>query len=295
MQNSLAHLPIEKRQELKAIVAAIRTYPEVEMLILFGSYARGSWVEDTYEEEGVRYQYQSDYDLLAIVKTRSIHKQRRLEDDLLKATRPLPGIRTPRSVIVHDIHYINAQLDEGQYFFSDLKKEGILLYSSGNLHLHEATKALDPEQRYRLAQEDFEHWFGHAIEFWIDFENAFQRGSYKNAAFMLHQATEHLYNAILLVYVHYKPKTHDLEALRNLTHALDDRLIKVFPLATPEEISLFKLLRDAYVDARYKKNYVVTEQELLWLSVRVKALQQLTEKICLEKIQAFLMESSRDV
>jgi predicted nucleotidyltransferase len=61
MKNALTHLPAEKRQELKAIMAAIHAHPDVEMLILFGSYARGNWVEDVYEEEGIRYHYQSDF------------------------------------------------------------------------------------------------------------------------------------------------------------------------------------------------------------------------------------------
>ena len=33
----------------------------------------------------------------------------------------------------------------------------------------------------------------------------------------------------------------------------------VFPLNTPEDKHLFKLLRNAYVDARYKPSYVITE------------------------------------
>lgn len=288
MKNALTHLPAIKQKEIKAIVAAIRTHPDVEMIILFGSYARGDWVEDLYEEGGVLYHYQSDYDLLVIVKTRSLHKQRRLESDFKDIIHALSGVHTPCSVIVHDTYYMNAQLQEGQYFFSDIKKEGVLLYSTGNVRLQEAAKQLHPEKRYALAKEDFEHWFGHAREFWIDFGNAFQRGSYKIAAFMLHQATEHLYNTILLVFVHYKPKTHDLEALRRLTHALEERFITAFPLTTAEEKRLFKLLCDAYIDARYKKSYTITEQELTRLAAQVKMLQQLTEKLCTEKMHTFL-------
>jgi predicted nucleotidyltransferase len=37
------------------------------MIILFDSYARGSWVEDTYVENGNTYEYKNDYDLLIIL------------------------------------------------------------------------------------------------------------------------------------------------------------------------------------------------------------------------------------
>jgi hypothetical protein len=53
-------------------------------------------------------------------------------------------------------------------------------------------------------------------------------------------------------------------------------------------VRLFKLLHDAYIDARYNKNYVITEQELLWLAERVKTLQHIVENLCLEKIEIFL-------
>ena len=39
------------------------------MIILFGSYARNEWVEEKYDEE--HYKYQSDFDILVIVETKS--------------------------------------------------------------------------------------------------------------------------------------------------------------------------------------------------------------------------------
>jgi predicted nucleotidyltransferase len=113
MKNVLTHLPTQKQRELKVITGAICVHDAVEMLILFGSYARGDWVEDFYEEKGIRYHYQSDYDLLAIVKTRGIHKQRRLEGDLTETVYQLSNVKTPCSIIVHDAKYINIQLAEG--------------------------------------------------------------------------------------------------------------------------------------------------------------------------------------
>ena len=52
MKKSLSHLPQYKRDELKLIVEKIRERIETQMLILFGSYARNQWVEDTYVEDG---------------------------------------------------------------------------------------------------------------------------------------------------------------------------------------------------------------------------------------------------
>lgn len=62
METSLDHLPERKREQLRAIAAAVQTNVNVEMIILFGSYARGNWVEDHSTL------YFSDYDLMVIVE-----------------------------------------------------------------------------------------------------------------------------------------------------------------------------------------------------------------------------------
>ncbi|WP_444994777.1 hypothetical protein [Aliikangiella sp. IMCC44359] len=49
-----------------------------------------------------------------------------------------------------------------------------------------------------------------------------------------------------------------------------------------------KLLRKAYVSARYNPDYSITSEELTWLAERVDYLQELTEKICKEKIESFV-------
>ena len=56
------HLPERKQAQLRAITALIRnTAPSAEMVILFGSYARGDWVEDLATG------YFSDFDLLVVL------------------------------------------------------------------------------------------------------------------------------------------------------------------------------------------------------------------------------------
>jgi uncharacterized protein len=286
MDHSLTNLPLSKKQELEAITEVVRQYSTVNMLILFGSYARGDWVEE-YAEDGIHIKYQSDFDLLLVVETRSTSEQANLEQKIKKSIKELPVYYTPVSILVHDIEFINRRLSKSQYFFLDIKKEGIFLFDSGKFALA-VPKELSYQERYRLAKEDFKYWFNNAKEFLIDFKNAFERGSYNNAAFLLHQTAEKLYSCILLVFTRYKPNTHKLEELRSFVNALDQIFIRVFSLSTPEENRLFTLLCKAYVDARYNKNYTITQDELRWLDERVQELNHLTEKLCQEKINSFL-------
>ncbi|GAG41348.1 unnamed protein product, partial [marine sediment metagenome] len=196
-------------------------------------------------------------------------------------------IKTWTTLIVHDIDYINRRLERAHYFFSDIKKEGVLLYDSKKFKLARRRK-LDPEERAEIAKDDFKQWFHSAEVFYIQYENAFKIREYKNAAFQLHQATERYYAAVMLVFTGYKPKTHDLEKLSHQAAGQEPAFLPVFPRATEKQKHRFELLRRAYVDARYDKNYKITRTELKYLAERVLELKKLTARHCKKKIKAFV-------
>ncbi len=285
MKTSLDHLPEQKQQELQRAVEIIREEINPDMLILFGSYARGDWVEDI-DLETLHYRYQSDFDLLVVTETRKeaskIEQNNQLNQRLIKTIH-----RTPISLIAEDIQFINRRLRKSQYFYIDIKREGIVLYNSGAFELVEP-KEISPSERKKLAEEDFEYWFISAKEYFLDFNAPFDRSNYNNAAFLLHQVTERLYGTILLVFTRYKPSTHDLVKLGQRVSSIEPQFLTVFPQSTEEEKNRFKILRKAYVDARYKPSYIITKEELKWLAERVQKLQVLTEKLCKEKITSFI-------
>jgi predicted nucleotidyltransferase/HEPN domain-containing protein len=284
MKQDTSHLPAHKQQELTIITQIICDVVAPEMIILFGSYARGSWVEDKYDE--TRFRYQSDFDILVVVETRSESAQAKLEREIEDRLEQETALTTPISIILHDIEFVNRRLSKAQYFFTDIKKEGICLYDSGKFALKEP-KELSGKERQRLAQEDFDYWFENALDCFDTFNFCIKEEKYNQAAFLLHQTTERLYTGILLVFTRYKPNSHDLMLLRKLTNTVHEAFANIFPLDTPEDKHLFKLLRKAYVDARYKRSYAITQEELLHLAQQVEALQILGKKLCLEKIADF--------
>jgi predicted phosphatase len=90
----------------------------------------------------------------------------------------------------------------------------------------------------------------------------------------------------------YRPKLHNIEKLGTTTAAHYPEFMKIFPRKTAEEERLFKLLKDAYIDARYKKNYKITKEELAYLAKRVEKLRDLVENICKAKIEDLKAECS---
>jgi len=284
MKTNLENLPKDKQEELHRVVEIIREEFKPEMIILFGSHARGNWVEDAYiGEDGIYYKYRSDFDIYVLMHNHDDARRVNRRQSLRHKFRA--EIRTPVQVISDNFHYFNDCLKEGRYFFTDIKEEGILLYDSGKIKLSEPRK-LTIEQRIKLAEEYFQEWFESANDFFEQFLLAFNRGKYKLAAFELHQAVECFYSTVLLVLTNYKPKGHDLEEYGALAASQEPVFNTVFPRDNKEDERRFELLQKAYINARYnKKNYNITKEDLEWLTERVKQLQTLTKEVCRKWIE----------
>lgn len=287
MKTDFSFLPEHKQAELKAIVSAlIPRFMEIEMIILFGSYARGKWVEDVYTEKGTTYEYRSDYDLLVILSKNAHANSDTLTQSISTRLNDLK-LKTPVHPIYHGMEFVNHELREGNYFFGDIKKEGVRLFTT-NRYLLDEKREMSPAEIQAKAQKDFDKWFTSANEFLEMFDVSLGKKYLNNAAFQLHQATERYYGAVQLVFTGYKPKTHNIEDLGSLAKACDMEFSKVFHHASTEEIRRFDLLKRAYVDARYSDDYQISKEDLDYLNERVQVLRKLTEEICKEKIKSFI-------
>ena len=154
MKTDYSHLPEHKQAELRAIKEALITrYSEIEMILLFGSYARGNWIEDKYVEKGITYEYKSDYDLLIICGKNS---QANADTFIQSVTGKLGELNlpTPINPIFHGIEFVNYELREGNYFFDDIKEYGILLFSTSRYQL-ESKREMSAEEIRTKAQKKF--------------------------------------------------------------------------------------------------------------------------------------------
>jgi len=214
MKKSLAHLPQHKLNELQLIKDIIlEKIPDVRMLVLFGSYARGQAVEDIHTEGHTTHVYESDFDILVTTKTKKAAEDFNAHDRVEKAIDAANQVKTPYSIIYHTFTEVKQRITEGHYFFSDIKKEGIYLYiKRGKYHLG-SINVITPQQRKQIAADDFKQWFKKAKGACRGYKRHLEDSDYKWAAFMLHQATECFYSAITLVFINYRFRTHDLRLL----------------------------------------------------------------------------------
>ncbi|MDD5597541.1 MAG: HEPN domain-containing protein [Victivallaceae bacterium] len=286
MKQTIEHLPEIKRAELKHIVSVIREMcDDVEMIILFGSYARGDYKVEADLKPDRRSGHVSDYDILVVPELKTTAEDSLLWRKITEACNALKFSAHPR-IIVHDIWDLNIKLVKGQYFFPDIKKEGCMLFDSHDFKLEDARK-LAPEEQQKIAREHFKYWFKSATDFYTLYLSALEKEIYTKAAFLLHQTTEHCYKAFLLVSTNYIPNEHWLAVLGDLITEENGSFTCVFPRKTKEEEHRFNLLDYAYISARYVPSFNVSKKDLEILAVHVENLLELTEKICKQKIESF--------
>lgn len=292
MRTDLDHLPAAKQRELKHVVrvlfeelereTALATQPwkkrgRILKVILYGSHARGDWVEDRVGG------YTSDYDILVVVNDARLTDLAEYwgaaDDRLMHDATINRALTAPVNFIVHDLSDVNDQLAHGRPFFVDIARQGIALYEAEGFEL--ATPRVLPEQEAKAeAERHFENWFDTANDFFAGAEFHLSRHSLKLAAFNLHQAAERYYHCVLLVLTLYSPKSHKLNFLRGRAEAVVPELIAAWPRDDKSSRRNFDLLRQAYVNARYSPQYAISAEQLRWLSRQVSELQALVKDAC---------------
>lgn len=298
MKTSFDHLPEQKQhvvsQVRRLILNEIDAYREgktgkkaaghVSWIVLFGSYARGDYVEDT--EHG----YVSDIDVLVLVT----HEELAGNHGLWNAIEDKAERHTlaPLTLIVHEQQEVIRWLQQGHYFFRDIANEGIYLYSYSGKALPEG-KPLTKAQCLPIAEKHYAQWFEGACDFVDGYEFYFSKNKLKLAAFNLHQAAERFYACLLLVLTNYRPKSHNIKMLHHMAinaAGADAPLNTLFIGQNRFEKRCIELLKRAYIDARYSEHFQISQEELTWLSQEVGRLKDVVNVLCQRHLRSLQQE-----
>ena len=300
MRADLDHLPAKQQRELERVRTTLLTEFDAAIksggggtqswrrdgrvlkIILFGSYARTDWVDEP--DNG----YLSDFDLLVIVSHEKLTDIADYwyvaEDKILRD----PAVGRTVNIIVHTMAEVNQALTRGEYFWTDILRDGVVLYQlPGNAFAEPkpmtAVEARDAAQRYFDARI-------RDVDLWIDDARRYVANSgegqhvRKRAAFLLHQATETAYACFLLTHTFYFPRSHNIKFLRSLAEDTDKRLTAAWPREQRADRRRFELLKRAYVEARYSDQYDVDAADLTRQLEAVAALRELIAVASQERI-----------
>ena len=162
-----------------------------------------------------------------------------------------------------------------------------MLYNSGKHELAKPRKLSFREIR-DIAQSEFDRLYPYACDFLGVVKEYFMpKEQYNLSAFMLHQTCEKLYYTILMVFTNYLPKTHKIKELSGMVKRFSQELTTVFPQNTDEEKECFDLLCRSYIEARYNKDFSISQEQLEYLISRIGILKDITERLCKEKIAEY--------
>ena len=309
MKNSLDHLNLQKQKEvayirkviLKELEARLRKSTSKRVaryrilkLVLYGSFARGTWFDDRKSGRA------SDYDFLVIVSHKALTDMTTfwssVEDRLFQD----PKIQKDISLIVHTLREVNVSLADGQYFFAEVINQGVLLYdvdaeSKSDRPRSRIIEANNPAplRTYEMSRDYFTYWKKAAVQtLFLGQESMKQGGDWsRSSAFQLHQAAEAIYRMVLLTVTLYAPATHHLGKLRQRCEAIDPRLAEAWGPERKPFKRYFELLHRAYVEARYSPAYETNVEILSWQADRIARLLELADASCQERLAKLSAEA----
>jgi len=308
MRTDLNHLPAVKQRELDRVVEILfqgfreatqeatgrRKAARILKVILFGSYARGDWVDAPFDSNN----FTSDYDILVIVNQKELTDRagywEETEQRLFDAYHAEKTIRTPVNFIVHSLQQVNDGLSHGRLIFMEIAKNGVALYQSDDRPLADP-KPKTPRQAYLAAKEYFDDKFRAAMRWFRIAQLTRNEGDdfSSNEAFLLHQTAENLYKCVLLTLTFYAPRNPNILFLRGMAEGLDRRLFDAWPRGTHAERAMYQKLKEAYRKGQHSKHFDISVDELNWLRERIEILGQRVQEVCADRI-ALLKSASEN-
>ncbi len=287
MKRSIRFLPPNKRQDLQQLVALIREHiKQVEMIILFGSYARNEYVDyDQRIEFGVPTYYMSDYDIVILTRkpigTIESSLYEKIKDRFFKdKNRPF---HTHPQIVNYGIDDFNYAISKAHYFETEIKDQGVILYDSGEYKLARRQQLNFKEIKER-AQKYYDDKFGKANDFLDGVKFYYDSNRHMMASFHLHQVAENFLRTIPMVFILYGHKSHDLSELMNAAKKHTTEFYKAFPRDTDEEKRLFDLLQRAYIESRYNPDFEITKADIDALLPKVEELRNIVQIVCRDRI-----------
>ncbi|MEZ0498125.1 nucleotidyltransferase and HEPN domain-containing protein [Sphingomonas sp. IW22] len=299
MRTDLKHLPLAKQRELDRVVEMLfqgfreatqeatgrRKSARILKVILFGSYARGDWVDAPFDAN----QFMSDYDILVVVNQKELTDGARYweetEQRLFDAHQVEKVIRAPANFIVHTLQQVNDGLSHGRPLFTEIAKDGVILYQSDDRPLAKP-KPKTPEQAYSMSKEYFEDLFPAAMRRFALAEISYEKGWHSDAAFDFHQSCELLYKCVLATLTLYVPRSTNIVFLRSMSEGLDRRLFEAWPREIRADRAMFQKLKDGYRKGKYSRHFDISVEELEWIIGRISILGPIVHEVCSEHLAA---------
>ena len=181
----------------------------------------------------------------------------------------------PVTALVHRPSRLNRPSGDNLFFSKALKCP--VIYLSGELLLPSVNVSGHGVREKELVI--WLRWMDQGKDFLKGAEYFLTIGADKAALFSLEQAAECFLVAIIRVVNGYTTNIHNLSTLLNVTRMFTYDIADVFDLGNRESLQLFKVLKHAYINVRYKDSYEIDHHSVAALYSYLKKLVIVVEQV----------------
>ena len=175
------------------------------------------------------------------------------------------------------------RLTVGDAFVCGVFRRGALLYSKQEA-LPERQGFVCYETLLQKTREGWWRWFNNSCQFMDCAAYCLMERNFPMAVFMIHQTIKQACKAMLKVMLHMRPNTHNLPWMLKLCSSIVPEISSIFPRDTPEEKTLFKLLKSSYNDYRYAAGFEVKEEQAWAIYYRASSLLKIAGELSNQRI-----------
>jgi len=182
----------------------------------------------------------------------------------------------PVTALVFTMEQFNEWCQQQHRFAQTVITRAQLLYDDPSTEIPALAFTDRPKKQM---QADYTHGLNKVQEFLAGADLYRIRKQNNFAVFMLHQAAEQALLTILKLTIGIRVVTHNLDKLLRFCSFATANIMEVFPRNNDKNERLFKLLNKAYCETRYQNDYSITAGDLIVLTERVRALQQVMKEV----------------
>jgi HEPN domain-containing protein len=271
MYNLITRDFVSQHTELARIIVAAAAPEKIYLLGCSVSHIRTESIFSYNQHTGRNV---SHYYVLALVDKKEVESIVGLQDKIENNCQHF----IPVTAIVLDIHRFNGWLIEGHPFANKVYKMAECIHDAENIPLV-VPKDFD-EQELAKTNESMRSTGINKVEEFLAGADLFRiREQNKMAAFMLHQATEQALQTLFRITTGLYIHTHNPDKLLRYCFMLSYKLPAVFPRTNEKNERLFQLLQKAYIDTRYKDDYIIRTNDLLVITERVRNLLEILKNL----------------
>jgi HEPN domain-containing protein len=258
----------------KSLVDIIVKAVKPEAIFLLGASLHRRRSESIFLQSAPTSHHISDCFLLILMEDlagKEIHEWQDKIENNCKTLMPVTTIVLQRSGF-------EDWLKENHPFAASVQQSALPIYNSGNFN-YPNSNTITNDGTVKLPEIHPSEGLIKAKEFLAGSDLFRIRNQNTLAAFMLHQSAEQALRTLLKIGTGYHVNTHNIDRLIRYAGLVSYQLPDIFPQKTEQQKRLFGLLQRAYVDARYKEDYKISTDDLLYLAEKVQQIHDVLSAI----------------